>query len=176
MVCVARKRGRRAKLARGRLVARESGVHAGAEHLPEIGPRHPARRYVEDVRLRPELGVEGQRDLFFAHHVVHGVGGVFLPAPVGPDLDQALQPDLADAGGHAARLHRQAVGQRVAALDTGVAGDALLRSARGRAVYGLLVRASLHALAIAAAALLGDEDDAVLRALVDRLTGAGGGG
>ena len=41
------------------------------------------------------------------------------------DLGEALETDLADARGHAAGLHRVAIGFGVFALNPGIAGDAL---------------------------------------------------
>src|SRR5262249_55928878 len=75
---------------------------------------------------------------------------------------------------HAARLARDTVGPEgfIPAFDARVAADALLAGSGRSPVESLLVRAALDALAIAAATLLVDQDDAILGPLVDRLTRA----
>src|SRR5262245_552652 len=97
------------------------------------------------------------------------------PRAVGANLHEALQPNLADAGGHAAGLDWcTARAQRiVAAFDAWIAADAFFAGTRCASVERLLVRTTLDAFAVAAAALLVDEHDAVLRPLVDRLPWTG---
>ncbi len=162
------------QLAVGMDVALDGPLDPGPEHLLQVGPRHPARRDVVAVRLGAELRVERQRHLGHVHQVVERVLPILGPGAVLVELDQPLQPDLADAGRHAAGLHRHAARLGIGALDPRVAGDALLRHPRVAAVHGLLVGAGLHALAVAAALLLVDQHDAVLGPLVDRLARAGG--
>ncbi len=77
---------------------------------------------------------------------------------------ETLQADLADAGDRALRL--------AAVLDRGVTADALLRHARDRVEERLLVRAPLDTLAVATAAVLVDQHNAVLGPLIDRLARA----
>jgi len=50
---------------------------------------------------------------------------IFRPQAVLPDAHQALHPNLAHAGGHTARFHRLAPGQRVLPFDARIARDAL---------------------------------------------------
>src|SRR3970282_1496025 len=154
--------------------SRQRLVDAGHEHLHEIVAGRPAGRDVKAVRLGPELRIEGQGHLLVADHEDDRVLRVVRPAALGVQRHESLQADLARAGGHAARLHGHAVAERVVALDARVAGDAFLAHAGGRPVHRLLVWAGLDALAVAAAARLVDEHDAVLRALVDRLARTGG--
>src|SRR5262245_26266400 len=94
---------------------------------------------------------------------------VFRPRAVALHPDQALHAHLTDARGHAARFHRETVGLGIAPLDPWIATDALLADASGRSIHRLLVGAGLDALAIAAAPLLVDQHDPVLRPLVDRV-------
>src|ERR1700730_16493725 len=63
---------------------------------------------------------------------------------------------------------------RVPAFEPRVAGDAFLGRAGIAVVHRLLVGTRLDAFPVAAAALLIDQDDSVLLALVDRLAWAGG--
>src|SRR3989304_233882 len=60
------------------------------------------------------------------------------------------------------------------AVGGGVAGDAFLAGAGVAPVHRLLVGAGLHALAVAPALLLVEEDDAVLGPLVEGLARTGG--
>ncbi len=98
---------------------------------------------------------------------------VLGPGAVPVHLDEALEADLADAGGHAARLHRLAAALWVLSLDPRVAGDAFLRDPGVAPIHDLFIGARLHTLAVAPAPFLVDKDDAVLGALVDRLARAG---
>ena len=105
--------------------------------------------------------------------VVKRAVAVLLPGAVLVHFDEALQADMADAGGHAAGLHGQALAVLVPAFDAGEAGDAFLAGAGGAAVEALLVRAGFQAFAVAAATLLVDEHDAVFGAFVDGVARAG---
>ena len=145
----------------------------GSEHLLEIGSRHPTRRDVVTVRLGAELGVERQRDFCDVDEVVKRALAVLLPGAVLVHFDEALQANMADAGGHAAGLHRQALAMLVPAFDAGEAGDAFLAGAGGAAVEALFVRTGFQAFAVTAATLLVDKDDAVFGALVNGVARAG---
>src|SRR6185312_5375082 len=87
-------------------------------------------------------------------------------------VDPALHPDLADARRVAAADHRPAFAERILAFEPRIAGDAFLRGAALRVVHRLFVRTGLDAGAVAAAAMLIDQHDAVFLALVDRLVRA----
>src|SRR3990167_9448089 len=108
------------------------------------------------------------------NHVIERMLAVLSPGSVRVEFDQALHPNLADASGHAARFQRLAVRFRVRAFDTRVAGDAFLGNARVAPIHALLVGAGLDALAVTAALALIEQNDAVLRALINGLAGAGG--
>src|SRR5262249_45044099 len=143
------------QLAIGAGVLLDRVVDAGTEHLHQVAAGHPARRDVEAVRLGTELRIERQGDPALADQEGKRVGRVGRPGAVVADLDQPLEPDLADAGRHAPRLARGVVGAEglVPALDSRVAADALLAGPGGPAVHRLLVGAALDALAVAAAPL-----------------------
>src|SRR5262245_25878540 len=145
----------------------DGGIDAGAEHLLEVRAWHPARRNVVAVWFGPELRVKRQRHFRDVDQIVERVVAVFLPRAVCVHLHETLETDVADTGGHATRLHRQTSALLVAAFDTREATDALLARARRTPVETLLVRTSLHALAVAAALLLVNQHDAVLGALVN---------
>ncbi len=119
------------------------------------------RRDVVHVRFEPELRVKRQPDLTDVDEEVDRV----VVAHLRRLAEKPEGSDLSDAVAHASRL--------VALLDSGEAEDALLGDASGVVVEDLLVRAGLVADAVAAAAFLVDEHDAVLRSLVDRLARAG---
>src|SRR5262249_32569597 len=113
------------------------------------------------------------RDFRHVDQIIERIVAVFFPGAVLVHLHQALQTDVPDARRHAAGLHRQAPSLLVAAFDARGARAAFLRRARHAAVVGLFVGASFHAFAIATAALLIDEHDAVLGAFVNRVARAG---
>ena len=148
-------------------------IDARAKHLPRIAARAVARGDVEAIGLGAPLRVQGQGHLLHANRVVQRMPPIFRPQAVLPDAHQALHPNLAHAGGHTARFHRLAPGQRVLPFDARIARDALLRDARGAPIHRLFVGALFHALLVAAAAVLVDQHDPVFGALVDRLPGAG---
>src|SRR5690606_34818493 len=161
----------REELPVGAAILLDRALDARSEHLLEVTAGHPARRDVEAIRLGAELRVEGQRHLALADEIPERVLRVVGPAAVLPDLHEALEPNLPDARRHATSLRRLAVraDRRVLALDSRIAGDALLARPGRRPIHGLLVRAAFDALSVAATTALVDEDDSVLRTFVDRL-------
>ena len=105
-------------------------------------------------------------DLALRLHQLGVAPGRRRDQPVGVVEQHAQVADAPDAGVEA--------GRRLAGLEPGVAEDALLRLAGGPVEVDLLVRAGADAHAPAAAAVLVDEDDAVLAPLVDGPRAAGG--
>ena len=94
------------QLAGGAFVPFDGPIDARSEHLTQVVARHPTGRYVIDVRLGAELGVQGEGDLFLLDEEVEGVVGLVGPRSILLDVDQTLEPDLAHTRSHAARLHR----------------------------------------------------------------------
>src|SRR6185295_13555423 len=82
-------------------------------------------------------------------------------------------PDLPHTGRHTARFHRLAPGQGVLPFDPWIARNAFLAHPRGAPVHRLLIRALLHTLLVAPAAVLVDQHDPIFGALIDRLARAG---
>src|SRR5262249_50458587 len=99
---------------------------------------------------------------------------VVLPATIRPDLDQALQANLANANGHAARFNWSAIRTQlvVVTFDSRVTADAFFAGVRSRSKHHFLVRATFDVFAVAATTFLVDEHDAIFRAFVDCLTRA----
>src|SRR5690606_33600413 len=127
-------------------VVRDAGALGGGDHARVVGVE-------EDLPLRlVEVGVLGRGGGF-----EHAVGVVEDEA----DVAQAADAGLGADGGQAD-------------LDAGEAEGALLGLAGAVVEVDLLVRAAGDAHPPAAAAVLVDEDDAVLLARVDRAGGAGG--
>src|SRR5690606_41251440 len=87
-------------------IAFDGVIDTRAEHLPEIGARHPARWDVVAVGFGAELRVERKGDSRDVNEVVEWIEPVFHPCPIAVHPHETLQSDVADAGGHAARLHR----------------------------------------------------------------------
>src|SRR3972149_2444781 len=139
------------------LVGLHGRVGLAPEHLPEELRIRVDRRHVEHGRLGTRLGGEGEGDLLHMDQEVDGVGGV------GPLwlVDHPDGPDLSDAVSHASRLDPH--------LDRRIAEDALLRDPGAVVVHDPLVGTRPDAFPVPAAALLVDEDEAVLLAFVDRL-------
>ena len=137
------------------------------------GPRDPTRRNIVTVGLGAKLRVKRQRNLGDVDQVIERAVSVFLPGAILIDLDQALEPNVPDARGHATRLHRQSAPMLVSSFDPREAANALLTGPGGAAVKALLVGACFEAFAVTAAAFLIDEDDAVFGPLVDRVARAG---
>src|SRR3970282_2127012 len=121
-----------------------------------VQPGRPDGRDVEDVGLRPELRVEGQRHLPLADEL--GDRSILVVERAEPD---GAAGALAHAGGSDALLH------------TREAHDALLADLPHEVEVDLLVGAGLQAELIAAAAALIPQDDAVLLALIHGVAGAG---
>ncbi len=134
---------------------------AGPEELLEEAVRHVDRRDVVDVGAGAVLRVERQGELADLDDVVERV----VLARLAAGGQKAVQADLADAG-----LDAQG---DLALLDPRVAADALFADPRDDVEEDLLVGTGADALLVAAAALLVDQDDAVLVAFVDRLARAG---
>src|SRR5262245_56996135 len=91
-------------------------VDAWAEHLLQVWPWRPTRRNVIAVRLGPELRIKTERHFGHVHEVVQRAVAILLPSPILVQLDQTLEPDVADTRGHAPSLHRATVTVLVAAF------------------------------------------------------------
>ena len=100
---------------------------------------------------------------------------VFDPGTRFVNIHQSVQPNLARANRHAARLHGHTVAQGVIAFHARVAAHTFLAGMGCAAVHRLFVRALLHAFTIATTAALVDQYNAVFLPFVDRLARAGGG-
>src|SRR5262249_35058586 len=137
-----------------RAVFLDGGIHTRAKHLLEIGARDPTRRDVVAVGLSAELWVKRQGHLGDMTEIIKWAMAIFFPSAVPVHLAHTLAANVADAGGHAAGLHRQPPAMLVASFDTREAGNALFTGAGGAAVETLLIGAGLEAFSIPSAPLL----------------------
>src|SRR5262245_36322955 len=91
----------------------------------------------------------------------------FFPGAVLVQFDESLQANVANACGHTAGDHRQAVAGLVLAFDSWIATDAFLARACRAAIIRLFIRTGFHALAIAPATFLINQHDTVFGTLID---------
>src|SRR5690606_29082885 len=143
------------------LVCFDRVIDARAEHLLGERSGHMDGRDVINVWLQAKLREQRQRDLLDMHQIVERILRISLVRRV----EITGHSDLSDAINETLRLD--------ALLHFWEAGDAFFRCPRHGIEKTLFVRASANTFLITPAASLVNENDTVLRSLVDRTTRAG---